>query len=114
MAITNATIGTTTSAIYTSSSANGDAITSVIVCNTAEFDPENPTAGEVKLSLYAVPAAGSASSPDANTIIVNGLPVPAGETVSFDQEKLVLSLGDMLVAKGDIANLVATVSTLAV
>ena len=49
MAITNATIGTTAAAIYTSASANGDAITSVIVCNTAEFDPNNPTAGQVKL-----------------------------------------------------------------
>jgi len=114
MAITNATIGTTTAAIYTSASTNGDAITSVIVCNTAEFDPGNPTAGQVKLFLYAVPSSGSATTPASNTIIVNGLPVPAGETVSFDQEKLVLCLGDMLVAKGDIANLVATVSTLAV
>lgn len=114
MAITNATIGTTSAAIYTSTSASGDAITSVIVCNTAEFDSENPTAGEVKLSLYAVPSGGTAASPADETMIVNNLPIPAGETVSFDQEKLVLSIGDMLVAKGDIANLVATVSTLAV
>ena len=114
MAITNATIGTSSAAIYTSTSSAGDAITSVIVCNTAEFDPENPTAGQVELTLYAVPSGGSASSPASNTMIVNKLPVPAGETVSFDQEKLVLSLGDMLVAKGSIANLVATVSTLAV
>ena len=62
--------------------------------------------------MYAVPSGGSAST---GNIIVNGLPVPAGETVSFDQEKLVLANGDFIVAKTDSAsNLVATVSTLAV
>ena len=112
MAITNATIGTSTAAIYTS--VGNNAITTVIICNTAVFDPLNPTDNQVKLSLYAVPNGGSATSPAANTKIVNELVVPAGETVSFDQEKMVLSDGDMLVAKGDVVNLVATVSTLAV
>jgi len=113
MAITNATIGSSTAAIYTSSGNN--AITTIIVCNTVTFDPNNPTTGQTNLYLYAVPSGGNASSPASNTIIVNGLPIPAGETVSFDQEKMVLANGDMLVAKSDIpTNLVATVSTLAV
>jgi len=113
MAITNATIGSSSAAIYTSSGNN--AITTVIVCNTVVFDPANPTTGQTNLYLYAVPSGGSASSPATNTIIVNGLPIPAGETVSFDQEKIVLANGDMLVAKSDSpTNLVATVSTLAV
>ena len=48
-------------------------------------------------------------------MIVNGLPVPAGETVSFDQEKMVLANGDFIVAKTDsLSNITATVSTLAV
>ena len=113
MAITNATIGSTTSAIYTSSGNN--AITTIIVCNTATFDPNNPLTGQTNLYLYAVPSGGNPSSPATNTLIVNALPIPAGETISFDQEKMVLSDGDMLVAKSDSpTNLVATVSTLAV
>lgn len=115
MAITNESIGTTSSAIYTSTGNN--AITTVIICNTALFDPTNPTLGQTNLYLYAVPAGGSAGSPPANSIIVNGLPIPAGETVMFDQEKMVLADGDMLVAKSEPTeptNLVATISTLAV
>ena len=113
MAITNATIGTSSAAIYTSTGDN--AITTVIVCNTAGYNPAFPTSGLTNLYLYAVPNGGSASSPATNTTIVNGLPIPAGETVTFDQEKLVLANGDMLVAKTDSPEvLVATVSTLAV
>lgn len=110
MAITNTQILTTDTTIYTSSGNN--AITTVIVCNTATFDAGNPTVGQTNLYLHAVPYGGSVSSVN---LIVNGLPIPAGETVSFDQEKMVLSDGDTLVASSDSpANLVATVSTLAV
>jgi hypothetical protein len=45
--------------------------------------------------------------------VVNKLLVPAGETVTFDTEKIVLANGDRLVANTELpANLVATVSTL--
>ena len=113
MAIANASITTSSAAVYTSSGNN--AITTVIVCNTAIYDPSNPTSGLTYLYLNAVPSGGSASSPATNTTIVNKLPIPAGETVTFDQEKMVLANGDMLVAKSaSPANLVVTVSTLAV
>lgn len=113
MAITNASIGTSAAAAYTSTGDN--AVTTVIVCNTAAYDPNNPTSELTYLYLYAVPNGGSASSPATNTTIVNGLPIPAGETFTFDQEKMVLANGDMIVAKSDSpANLVITVSTLAV
>jgi len=42
-------------------------------------------------------------------MIVNALPVPPGETVSLDQEKLVLSNNDTIVA---VASVGATVSIL--
>jgi len=77
------------------------AITTVIVCNT--------TAGDLTLSLYAVSAA------TANTaLIVNTLTIPAGDTVSFDQEKMVLATGDALHGLASGSGLSATVSTLAV
>lgn len=110
MAIVNTTIGSTDTTIYTSSGNN--AITTIIVCNTSAFNPSSPTANTSLLYMYAVPSGGTAGLAN---IIVNGLPVPAGETVSFDQEKIVLANGDFIVAKTDSAsNLVATVSTLAV
>lgn len=79
------------------------AITTVIVCNT--------TAGDLSVTLYAVPSAGSAGN---GTMIVNQLNVPAGDTVSFDQEKMVLGTGDELKAICSASGLTATVSTLAV
>jgi hypothetical protein len=110
MAIKNTAIGVTNTPIYTS--VGNNAITTIIVCNTVVFDPANPLVGQTALYLYAIPSGGSVTS---TSLIVNGLPVPAGETVSFDQEKMVLATGDTLVAKSSSpANLVVTVSTLAV
>lgn len=111
MAIYNTPVGVSNTTVQ--SGAGNRAITTIIVCNTAEFNSGNPTSGQTNLYLYAVP---TGVSPVTSTqLIVNGLPIPAGETVSFDQEKIVLSIGDELVVKSDSpANLVITVSTLAV
>lgn len=113
MAITNAAIGSSSAEVYISVGEN--AITTIIVCNTAIYDPNNPSSGLTYLYLYAIPNGNDAENPPSYTTIVNKLPIPAGETVSFDQEKLVLANGDMLAAKSDgPTNLVVTVSTLAV
>jgi hypothetical protein len=114
MAISNTTIGSTNTVIYTAGSAS--AITTIIVCNTATFNPATPLTGQTNLYLYAVPSADvSGTATVAKHTIVNGLPIPAGETVSFEQERMVLSAGDIIVAKSDSpANLVVTVSTLPV
>lgn len=111
MAIYNTAITTSNTTLQTGS---GDrAITTVIICNTAVFDPALPASGQTNLYLYAVPS--GVSPVTATQLIVNGLPIPAGETVTFDQEKIVLATGDTLVAKSDSpANLVATVSILPV
>ena len=110
MALTSTLIGTTNTDIFTSSGTN--AITSVIICNTATYDPNNPTSGLTYLSLHAVKSGQAAGNINK---IVNALPVPAGETVNFDTEKLVLDNGDKLVAySASPANLSVTVSTLPV
>lgn len=112
MAITNVGITGTTAAsptqIYSSSGSN--AITTIIVCNTSNTS--------INLNLYAVPS-GKTPSANPETTIVSQLAIPAGETVSFDQEKVVLSNGDQISAVASVAysagsGLVATVSTLAV
>lgn len=111
MAIQNTLIGNVNTPITTGLTGS-NAITTVIVCNTNVYDPANPALGLAHLYLYAVPS-GSATTD--TQLIVNKLPIPAGETVTFDQEKMVLSDGDSLVAKSDVNNvLTATVSTLAV
>ena len=84
------------------------AITTVIVCNT--------TGSDLTVSLYAlgVDGTGTPSTTGTACMIVNGLTVPAGDTVSFDQEKMVLTTGNSLVAIGSGTGLTATVSTLPV
>ena len=112
MAITNVGITATSAAaptqVYSSSGSN--AVTTIIACNTS--------ASTINLTLYAVPA-GKSPSANPETTIVGALPIPAGETVSFDQEKVVFGNGDQLDAIASVAysaglGLVITVSTLAV
>lgn len=105
MAIYNTQITATTSgsADTLASGSGARAITTVIVCNT--------TASDKTVTLYAVPSGGSSGD---STMIVNTLIVPAGDTVSFDQEKMVLGTGDELKAICSASGLTATVSTLVV
>ena len=71
--------------IYTS--VGNNAITSMIACNNS--------AGPIDLTLYAVPNGKNAyNNPECT--IVSALTLPAGETVSFDQEKIVLGNNDVL------------------
>ena len=107
MAIKNTAIpATTDTTIYLSSGNN--AITTVIICNT---DVVNP----ISLTLYAVEnVGGSAGTTSSSNMNVQTLTIPAGDTISFDQEKMVLAGGDSLVAYASAAGLTATVSTLAV
>ena len=105
MAISNSAILASNTVIYTSSGNN--AITTVIFCNTGVADRT--------LTMYAVANnAGSVGTPGTGNMIVNALTVPAGETVSFDQEKLVLANNDTLVAIGSGTGITATISTLPV
>jgi hypothetical protein len=103
--------GTSASTLYTSSVVSpqiGNAITCMIICNTS--------GSSVNLTLYAVPnSAGSAGTASTSNMIISALPIPAGETVSLDQEKLVLSNNDTIQGFGSTANaLTFTISTLPV
>jgi hypothetical protein len=107
MAIANAVVPASNGTLYTSTVSGtqlGNAITAIMICNT--------TGSSANLTLYAVP---SGSSAVAGTMIVNALPIPAGETVSLDQEKLVLGSGDTIQGFSTAATtLTFTISTLPV
>lgn len=105
MAILNTAINATNTIIYNSSGNN--AITTVIICNTGGTDRT--------VTLHAVAnSGGNVGTPGVINMIVNTLNVPAGDTVSFDQEKMVLTNNDTLVAIASGTGLSATVSTLPV
>ncbi len=122
MAITPARLTTTgETEIYTSTGTN--AIVTIAICNTGA-----PTAGDESvnlcyLDLFAVPSGDSADvsgktgAPGTYTgnQIVSQLAIPAGETIFFSDEKIVLEDGDKIVALADASNLLSiTVSTLQV
>jgi len=89
------------------------AITTVLVCNKYDPGAVSPENEETAFDMHLVPA-GEAVSPD-QTIVVRKLSLPAGETFTFDSEKIVLEEDDRLVIEGVVpANLVATVSYLEV
>jgi hypothetical protein len=96
MALTAALIGKSNTTLNTSSGNN--AVTCMMVCNYHASSTSN-------LTIYAVPnnGAGAAGTASNTNIIVKTLSIPAGETVTLDQEKLVLSGNDTIVALSSVA-----------
>jgi len=113
MPISNARLTTgATSTAYISVGTN--AITTIIVCNTGTGSLTNESADSAQLNLYLVPNGQLAND---TTAIVKNLIIPAGETVFFSDEKVILSNGDNVQAQAQLngtAALTITVSTLPV
>lgn len=110
MAIISTAIGNTNTDLYTSSGTN--AVTCIWICNTAAYDPLNPTTGQTYLDIHFVKNGDGVTT---TNLVINQLTVPAGETVTFDTEKVILDNGDKIVGFSTLpANLVATVSTIPV
>lgn len=111
MAISNTRL--TTTGVTTVLDSNRDtAVTTMIACNTGATDPNNENFNLCELTVFLVP---SGSATGDGTTIVKSLKIPAGETVFFSDEKVVLSLGDRVRAQADQANLITiTISTLPV
>lgn len=105
MAISSVLITNSPSAIYTVPAGQEVALTTMFFCNYS--------ASDVTLSsLNLVPSAGTAS--DTNRIIKDLL-IPAGETLTFDTEKIVLGSGDFVSAvASDNSRLNVTLCTLQV
>jgi hypothetical protein len=88
MAISNTLVTNTPTAVYTVPTGQEFAVTTMFFCNYS--------ASDVTLSsLNLVPSGGTAS--DTNRIIKDLL-VPAGETLTFDSEKIILGSQDFISA----------------
>jgi hypothetical protein len=108
--------------VFTSSTTGGpiaggvigreNAVTTIALCNTAAPDPVDETTNAVTVNIYVVR---SGLSYGAGNLIVSNLVVPAGETVFFSEERMVLASGDQIWIGTSAASILsATVSTLAV
>lgn len=92
---------------------NIKAITTMIFCNKAIYNPAEPTANSDILTVYAVPYADASEfllNPS-NFLVINRLEIPAGETFTFDTERLTLTSGDAIKAVCNSNRLICTVSS---
>lgn len=88
------------------------AITTMILCNTGAPDLTDETINSLNVSVYLVKMGSSYS---ATNRIVSNLIVPAGETVFFSDEKIILDGGDEVWVGTSTGSLLSvTVSTLPV
>jgi hypothetical protein len=108
--------------VFTSSTTGGpiaggvvgreNAVTTIALCNTLAPDATDETVNSVTVNIYVVR---SGLSYGAGNLVVSSLVVPAGETVFFSEERMVLASGDQLwVGTSAAARLAITVSVLAV
>ena len=123
--VTTATI-TTPDLVYTSSTTGApiggavtgqtNAITCIALCNIAAPNSSDETVNAVNVNIYLAKAGVGPQNSGSNcNLVVSNLTVPAGETVFFNDERIVLDSGDQIRATSSAANLLSiTVSALAV
>jgi hypothetical protein len=106
------TSSTTGGAIAGGVTGRTNAVTTIAFCNTTAPSTADETTNQVILNIYIVRS--GKSFVDGN-LIVSNLTVPAGETVFFSEERIVLDSGDEIwVGTSAASRLSVTVSALAV
>lgn len=94
MAILNTQLNTSDTTVYTSS---GETLVACLfLCNTHTAD--------VTVSVHVVPNGQSVSD---TQLILKDYNIPAGDTLTFEWEKLILDNGDYISATADVANKVS-------
>ena len=113
MAIVNQTLTTTQLDIITVPAGKTYAITNIMVCNTYDPGAGDAANHDAIFDLHLIPSGQSLQN--TRTTVVRQLTLPAGETFTFDSERIVLEAGDKLSFVGDSnGNLAAVVSYLEV
>jgi len=104
------TVFTSTTDGESASTQVSNAITTMILCNTGSPNLTDESVNSVDCKVFLVTSGRTA----ANTIVSN-LTIPAGETVFFSDEKIILGAGDTIQVGTDTGSLLAvTVSFLQV
>jgi len=112
MAINNVAVANTDTELLVVPAGKRYAITNILVCNVYPEEPVDTDEGITNFDLHLVK--NGEPKADVNKVI-NALRLPAGETFTFDSEKIVLEEGDKVVIVGESPdNLSATISYLEV
>jgi hypothetical protein len=90
------------------------AITTIILCNVLAPTLTDETINSANVNIYLVsPTKGTTVG--TGTLVVSNLTVPAGETVFFSEERVVLDSGDQIwIGSNNASAITATVSSLPV
>ncbi len=89
-----------------------NAITTIAFCNVGAPNLTDETVNSANIDIQLVPYN---IAPATQHYVVKSLTVPAGETVFFSDERIILSEGDKVVVTASAANLIAvTVSSMPV
>ena len=96
MAIANLDIQSTAQSILTVPVDKNYVVTTMLIVNTATPDPADDTAGLTYLTAHIV-SDGAAGSIDNTNMVINQIPLAAGETFVWDTEKIVLDGSDSVV-----------------
>lgn len=93
-----------------------NAITCIALCNIAAPSSSDETTNAVDVNIYFAKAGvGAQNSGPTCNLVVSNLTVPAGETVFFNEERIILDSGDEIYVGTNAANrLCVTVSSLPV
>jgi len=112
MAIANSLIASGDNTILVVDAGKRYAITTILVCNTFTPNPIHEEDGQTVFDLHIIPQGQAIGD---RNMVVRSLVLPAGETFTFDSEKIVLEEGDYIVIAGESPEvLAATVSYLEV
>lgn len=110
MAILNATVQTTDTTILTVPAGKKYAITTILVCNTANNDGTG--SNDSVFDMHVIPDGQTKSD---RNLVLNSLSVSASDTFTFNVERLILEENDRVVLIGQSPiNLSATISYLEV
>ena len=104
MAIVNARLTTTQLDIITVPAGKTYAITNIMVCNTYDPNAVDAANHDALFDLHFIPNGQALSN--TRSRVVNNLTLPAGETFTFDSERIVLEAGDKIsfVAEPDVGS----------
>jgi len=103
---------TSTSNGFSTGTPQTSAVTTIALCNTGAADLTDETVDQVIVNIYLVRQGKSFAPGD---LVVSNLIVPAGETVFFSEERLILNSGDQIWIGSSASGLIAvTVSSLPV
>ncbi len=98
MAITNVQVSNINTDLLLVPPSKRYAVTAIMICNTFPPNPLDESQGSTTVDMHFIPAGQPKS--DAN-MVINTLELRAGETFSFDTEKIILDAGDRVTLSGE-------------